>query len=127
MALACSITKVMTDGQNCTVNFNLVASGSYVTGGDTVNLITATQDPAFQGLVAFVPSSIGVVNFDVWDSGGNLAIQTAPVMGSTLANNKVKFATAFNTELAAGLYSSNANSIITTSKLQGQATFVPYV
>src|SRR5208282_2029873 len=76
MPMAVSITSINTAGQNIMVTFNLKASGSYVTavGGDVINFATATQDPAFLGLVAAVISS-QLLQLDVWSQGGNLLNQ----------------------------------------------------
>jgi hypothetical protein len=117
--LQVSITKVIADGQNCRVSFNLIPSGNYVAGGDIVDFTKAVQDPAFFGTVPYIPSDQGPIDFDVWDAGGNIANGVFPVAGSTQSNNKVKFTSAFNTELAAGAYP----AAITGTKLQGEAVF----
>lgn len=119
MALAVSITKIIADGQNSNVYFNIVASGSYTTTGDTLDLAKATQDATFQGMSTQLPSSIGPVSLNVWDAGGNIANGVFPVMGTTPSNNKVKFTSAFNTELSAGAYPGS----LTGAKLQGRAIF----
>lgn len=123
MALAVTITKLILDGVQARVSFNLAASGSYVTGGDVVDFTKATADVAFIGSAAVIPTDQGPLNFDVWDSGGNLANGVSPVMGTTMANSKVKFTSAFNTELSAGAYP----AAITGTKLQGEAVFNKYL
>lgn len=124
MPLAVTITRLSMSGQNARIAFNLTPSGSYATGGDTVDFTKATQDVAFLGMVPnFIPTDQALVNFDVWDSSGNLANGVFPVMGTTLANNKVKFTSAFNTELSAGAYP----AAITGAKLQGEAVFNKYL
>ncbi len=121
MATSVSITKVIADGQNGIVFFNLPLSGNYVAGGDTVNFETAVQDPAFQGNVAEIPASLAPISFDIWDASGNIVNQIAAVLGTTQANCKVKFgaASTFGTEFAAGAYSAG----LLASKLEGQAVF----
>src|SRR5690349_5477812 len=69
MALAVSISDIKADGQQFRVAFNLTPSGSYSTGGDTVDFTKATQDAAFQGMAAYIDSSIGPVSLDIWDAG----------------------------------------------------------
>lgn len=121
MATSVSITKVIADGQDCTVYFNLPLSGSYVTGGDTVDFTKAVQDAAFVGQAAIVPSSLAPVSLQIWDASGNILNQIAPVLGSAQNNCKVKFgaASTFGTEFAAGAYSAG----LLASKLEGQAVF----
>jgi hypothetical protein len=120
-ATSVSITKVISDGQNCTVFFNLPLTGNYVAGGDTVNFETAVQDPAFQGNAVQIPASQAPVSLDIWDAGGNLLNQVNPILGTTQANCKVKFgaASTFGTEFAAGAYS----AALLAAKLEGQAVF----
>ncbi len=121
MATSVSITKVIADGQNGIVFFNLPLSGNYVAGGDTVNFETAVQDPAFQGNVAEIPASLAPISLDIWDASGNIVNQIAAVLGTTQANCKVKFgaASTFGTEFAAGAYSAG----LLASKLEGMAVF----
>lgn len=123
MSLAMTITKLVADGQQCRVSFNLTPVGNYVTavGGDTVDFTKATQDTAFVGMVpGFIPSDQGPVSFDVWDVSGNLATLITPTMGTTQANSKVQIQTAVNTEKGSGAYPS-------PMKLQGEAVFNKYV
>jgi hypothetical protein len=114
-----TITYVDATGPVIRIGFNLVASGAYSTGGDTINLQTAAQDPAFVGQVASIESLGGPIDFDVWDAGGNIANGVFPVKGSTSANSKAKFTSAFNTELSAGAYPGS----ITGATLMGEAVF----
>lgn len=123
MALAVTITKLVLDGVQARVSFNLTASGSYVAGGDVVDFTKATADVTFIGSAAVIPTDQGPLNFDVWDSGGNIANGVSPIMGTTMANSKVKFTSAFNTELSAGAYP----AAITGTKLQGEAVFNKYL
>ncbi len=104
--------------------FNIVPSGSYVTGGDTLDLTKMTQDINFIGMVpGFIPGDQAPISIDVWDVGGNVTNGVIMVAGTTQANNKVKFLTAFGTELGAGAYPAS----ITNSKFQGQAVFNVYI
>lgn len=119
MSLLATITYVKSDGQLIRVGFNIAASGNYPSGGDTLNLSTAGQDPAFIGTVPAIESLGGPINLDVWDAGGNITNGVFPVLGSSGANSKVKFTSAFNTELAAGAYPGS----ITGGKLMGEAVF----
>jgi hypothetical protein len=125
MALAISITSIMATGAQLRVAFNITASGTYTTavGGDTLNFTTATQDAAYQGMVAQIESGAAPVSLDIWDAGGNLANGLFPVLGTTQANCKLKFTSAFNTELGTGAYP----GAITGTKLQGEAVFVKNV
>jgi hypothetical protein len=119
MALAISILSVEPAGDAIRILFNVTPSGNYVTGGDTLDFTKASQDAAFIGLIAAIESSQAPISLDVWDAGGNLANGVFPVLGTTQANSKLKFTSAFNTELAAAGYPGS----ITGSKLQGEAVF----
>jgi hypothetical protein len=121
MATSVSITKVIADGQDCTVFFNLPLSGSYVAGGDTVDFTKAVQDAAFQGLAAQIPASLAPVSLSIWDASGNVANQIGGVLGSLQSNCKVKIgaASTFGTEFSAGVYSAG----LLASKLEGCAVF----
>lgn len=121
MAAQVSITKVVADGQNCTVFFNLPLSGNYVAGGDIVDFTKAVQDAAFQGMDAGIPASLAPVSLDIWDASGNVVNQIAPVLGASQNNCKVKIgaASTYGTEFAAGAYSAG----LLASKLEGQAVF----
>lgn len=122
MAMAVSITYVDAAGPVMRVGFNLTPSGTYATGGDTVNLAAATQDPLFQGEIAQIMALGNPINLDIWDQGGNLANPVVPVLGTLQTNCKVKVITAFNTELGNGT-SYAGNLISGGSKLVGEAVF----
>lgn len=100
MALAITITSVDAAADNIYVFGILVASGSYTTGGDTLDFTTvASQIGASQAPV------------QVWvggTTGDNYAFvrNAAP----TLANGAVKINTASATELAAGAYPARITS-----------------
>jgi hypothetical protein len=96
MALAITITDVDGGSQNVSVFGTLAASGSYSTGGDTLdfngvsNQFGASQAP----LQVWIGGSTGDAFAFVRDAS------------PTLANGKVKIHTASNTELASGAYPS---------------------
>lgn len=119
MALAIKISNVQAAGQQLRVAFNITPSGNYITGGDTLDFTTATQDPAFVGMLAAIESFGPAVSLDVWDASGNIANGVFPIIGTALNNNKLKFTSAFNTELGAGAYPGS----LTGGKLQGEAIF----
>jgi hypothetical protein len=120
-ALAVTITYVDATGPVIRVGFNLAPSGSYVTGGDTVNLSTATQDPSYVGMVPAIESLGAPIDFDIWDTSGDILYATYPVMGATAATCKLKRSASgtFGTELAAAAYPAG----IVTDKLMGEAVF----
>jgi hypothetical protein len=121
MATSVSITKVIADGQDCTVYFNLPLTGSYVTGGDTVDFTKAVQDAAFQGMAAVIPASAAPISLEIWDASGNILNQIAPILGALQTNCKIKIgaASTFGTEFSAGVYSAG----LLASKLEGRAVF----
>jgi hypothetical protein len=90
MALALTVTKQWYDGKKLFVMGTIAGSGSYVTGGDTLNL-----------------QSLGIkssqVPFQAW-IGGTSGYAFGWVPGTTQANGKVKISTTAATELAAGAY-----------------------
>ncbi|HYT06995.1 MAG TPA: hypothetical protein VEL77_05040 [Rugosimonospora sp.] len=110
MALAINITNI-DSGKNALYIFGtLAASGSYPSGGDTLDFTTvANQIGASQAPV------------QVWvggTSGDNYAFVRAAT--PTLANGKIKINTASNTELAAGAYPSR---ITGDTNIQIEAVF----
>ena len=124
-ATSVSITKIIADGQDCTLWFNLPLSGNYTAGGDTVNFETPVQDPAFLGAAAEIPASLAPVSLDFWDASGEILFQIAAVLGTTQANSKIKFGASatFGTELAAGAYPAG----LTGAKIQGVAVFHKHI
>lgn len=119
MSLAIRITSIKADGQQYRVAFNLVPSGSYVTGGDTLDFTNTTQDPSFIGLIPAIETSQPPNQLDVWSQGGNIANTLFPILGTALNNSKLKITSAFNTELSAGAYPGS----ITGDKICGEAIF----
>lgn len=109
MSLKVSITKIISDGQDCEVLFNLPKTGNYTTGvgGDTVDFTSAVIDALFQGIgTTQIPSDLVPISFDVWDMSGNLATLLVVTLGTTQKNNKVQICTGVNTELGSGAYPS---------------------
>jgi hypothetical protein len=94
MALAITITDVDAGGHNLCVFGTLAASGSYSTGGDTLDFSTvAGQLGASQApLQVWIGGSTGDACAFIRDAS------------PTLANGKVKINTASNTELTSGAY-----------------------
>jgi hypothetical protein len=94
MALAITITDIDSGEANLYVFGLLTASGSYASGGDTLDFTTvANQIGASQTPV------------QVWvggSTGDNYGFVRAA--SPTLANGKIKINTASNTELGAGAY-----------------------
>jgi len=94
MALSITITDIDAGADNICVFGTLAASGSYSTGGDTLDFTTVgSQIAASQAPV------------QVWIGGttGD-AYGFVRAASPTLANGKVKINTASNTELAASSY-----------------------
>ena len=110
MALAINITDIDSGGDNLYVLGTLTPSGSYSTGGDTLDFTT-------------VASQIGASQapLQVW-VGGTTGDSYAFVRAAspTLANGKVKVNTASNTELASGAYPSR---ITGDTNIQIEAAF----
>jgi hypothetical protein len=118
IAVAISYVAPVGNGQ-IRVGFNMTLSGNYVPGGDTINFATATQDPAFVGMVAAVEALGAPISMDVWDAGGGLQSGLFAVIGTNPTNCKMKVATAFNTEAGAVAYSG-----LGIVKPVGEAVFV---
>jgi len=118
MPLQVSISKIIADGMDCTVYFNLVKSSTYVTavGGDAIDFTKAVQDAAFQGPAAQLPADAAPVSISVWDVSGNLATGLIVTLGALQTNSKVQILSDFNVELGSGAYPS-------PMKLQGCAVF----
>ncbi len=92
MALAITINDVDAVAANIYIFGTLTASGSYSTGGDTLDFTTvASQISASQ-----VPVQIWI--------GGSTGDGYAWIKGAALNNQKVKINTTSNTELGSGAY-----------------------
>jgi hypothetical protein len=92
MPIAITIVDVDAASGNAYVFGTLTASGSYSTGGDTLDFTTvASQIAASQAPV------------QVW-VGGSSGDAYSWVRGAALNNQKIKINTASGTELAAGAY-----------------------
>jgi hypothetical protein len=73
----------------------LTLSGSYVSGGDTLDLTTMK-----------IPGTTSCISFLAFSTGGVLAVQYVPLgsLTTALASWKLKIATTFGSELGAGAY-----------------------
>lgn len=121
MAAAVKITSVVKIPGQLRVQFNITLSGSYATGGDVIDFTNYTLDTSFQGEANQISTSQPPVALDIWDQSGNVVNQLSPVLGTTLANSKIKIgaASTFGTEFSAGAYSAG----LLASKLVGEAVF----
>jgi hypothetical protein len=121
MALAVTITYVADMGTQTRVGFKLAPSGTYVTGGDTINFATASQDPGFVGNVAQVVALGPPISLDAWSNGGNITTFYVPVVGtSPAAGNKLKVGTALGSEATGG---SAYPASVLADTIIGEATF----
>jgi hypothetical protein len=94
MALAITVTDIDAGSQNVSVFGTLAASGSYSTGGDTLDLTAISAQ-----------CGVSLAPIQVWIGGSSGdAYAFIPAASPTLANGKVKVNTASNTELASGAY-----------------------
>jgi hypothetical protein len=91
MSLAITISSVDSDQNSFYARGKLTASGSYSTGGDTLDFSGQGSIPAAQPPI------------QVW-VGGSTGDAYAWIAGSALNSGKVKINTAAGTELAAGAY-----------------------
>jgi DNA-binding beta-propeller fold protein YncE len=108
MPLAITINDIDASSDNIYVFGSLTASGSYSTGGDTLDFTTvASQVAASQTPV------------QVW-IGGTTGDSYSWIMGSELNNQKVKINTTSNTELSSGAYPSR---ITGDANVQFEAVF----
>jgi hypothetical protein len=100
MAIAAAVKIVDYTRRKKKLVIALTFSGSYSTGGDTLNFTTMTN-PSFvaNANVAKIPSVADVV---FQNGAGGYDFDFVP--GTTLANSKIKIFSAANTELAAGAY-----------------------
>ena len=94
MALAINVQQVETDQKGVYIFGTLTASGNYATGGDTLDFTAV-------GVVDKIAA--GTAPVQVW-IGGTTGDSYGWVVGSSLANGKVKINTASATELAAAAY-----------------------
>ncbi len=120
MSLAVTITYVAKVGSQVRIGFKLAPSGTYVTGGDTVNFSTAAVDPAFVGMCPATESLGAPLSFDVWPGGGNITTFYSTVLGTTAATCKLKVASALNTEATGG---SAYPASVLADTIVGEATF----
>ena len=108
MSAQVQFTNVDATGATIYATFNVILTGSYVTGGDPLNFtgggtLPATADPAFVGLLAGIISS-NLINVDVWSMGGNsvsAANQTIYTAACTKVSNVITPATGVKRKVAA--------------------------
>lgn len=113
MPLTATINSISASGQNVVVDFTLVPSGSYTSGGDAISLPGAAAATNFEGQVASIPTTQAPLTLAVWNEDAD--IKYLPIVD--LANLKCLFISAFNTELGAGAYPAEI------TKLGGRATY----
>jgi hypothetical protein len=96
MALAVTITKKWYDGKKLFIVATIVPSGSYVSGGDTLNLsglgIPSSQVPFAVDINSLAGTAAQALNTYTW------------VPGTTQANGKMRAFIGSSAELAAGAY-----------------------
>lgn len=120
MAAKVSILGIEPVGPHNRVQFKVILSGSYVTGGDILDFTQAVIDAAFQGSAAQIDSSQAPVQMDIWSQGGNITDTYFPVVGTSQSNCKFKAASSFNGELAASAYPAS----MTGDTIVGEALFL---
>lgn len=123
MAASVSITYVDATGPVIRIGFNIFLSGTYPTGGDLLNFMTAVQDPLYQGMYAGVEALGAPVDIDCWDVGGDLTHFEMAILGTTIVNSKIKISTSSNQTELANLTAYAGNAILTVAKLIGEAVF----
>lgn len=126
--LAVTITNIQGAGGELRVSFRIVPSGTYLTGGEVVNLAAAAQDISFEGLAAAIPASGAPISFQIWDQSGNThRLATTGVFGiagTSPANGRMACVTADGTELAAAAaYPATVLAAGAAGGLVGEAVF----
>lgn len=102
MPIAMNVTTADAVGSQLRVTVALTFSGSYPTGGDTVDLTTIEGQGHLSRIAAF--SALPVAADPAL--GGGFTGEFIP--GAALNNGKLKIFTTAGTELAAGTYAANA-------------------
>jgi len=97
-----TVTGVNAIGNQLRVLTNLVFTGSYPTGGDTIDLTTLIGQGHGSGVAVFNNMPLQATP----SLGGGIDAEFIP--GSALNNGKLKLFTAGGTELGAGTYAANA-------------------
>lgn len=100
MALAATVTNVNMNRNRIIVSGTLTASGSYPTGGDTVNLNSATWPVGSSGAV---PSQAAVGAGESYVQGTS-GYTFGVIPGTSPADTKVLINSAAGTEVSAGAY-----------------------
>ena len=98
MAIAAVVTDIDNSGKSLYVTATLTFSGSYSTGGDTIDFTTIIGK-GYLGRV-FQAGKSPLYGYAAGTSGHSYGL----IPGTTLANGKIKINTTAGTELAAGAY-----------------------
>jgi len=98
MAIALAVTDVDNSGKTVYLTCTLTFSGSYSTGGDTIDFTTVMG----KGVLGKVFQAGKSPTYGYVSGSGGYSMGLIP--GTTLANGKVKISTTAATELGAGAY-----------------------
>ena len=109
MAIAIAVQSVNSSGDITQVAGTLTFSGSYATGGDTLDWTTANEQISETGQVLSVATPPKQMSTD--SQNGNAGYYV-PVQGSALNNWKVKCFVGSGTEVSAGAYPSSVTGDI---------------
>ena len=115
MAIAIAVQSVDSNGVVTWVTGTLTFSGSYTTGGDTLDWSTANEKISATGQVLAAGTPPQQVT--ITSQNGN-AGSYVPVQGSALNNWKVKCFVGSGTEVSAGAYPSSVTSDIVAFQAQ---------
>ena len=98
MAIALAVTDIDNSGKSVYLTVTMTFSGSYSTGGDTIDF-TTVAGKGYLGRV-FQASKPPLYGYAAGSGGYSFGL----IPGTTLANGKIKISTTAATELAAGAY-----------------------
>src|SRR6266852_3794634 len=98
MSVALAVSDIDNSGKSLYLTVILTFSGSYATGGDTVDFTTVIGK-TYLGRV-FVAAKSPLYGYAAGTSGHSYGL----IPGTTMANGKIKISTASGTELGAGAY-----------------------
>lgn len=99
MPIAITLTQIQEGLDGVELVGTLAFSGNYPAGGDTLDWTTVAGLSTSNGRV-FTPSALPLYGAVAGTTGDDYG----PIIGTTLANGKVKINTTSNTELGAGAY-----------------------
>ena len=113
MAAALTVLDIDNSGKTVYLTVLVTLSGSYSTGGDTIDF-TTVMGKGVLGRV-FQAGKAPLYGWAAGSTGASMAL----LPGTTLANGKLKISTASNTELGAGAYTAqftgDANIYVTAA------------